>query len=259
MVRAPLRWLSGGEHRKKQSHNRRSIRRKFQTRTVKSVPEITLPGRSDRLVVIGRNGSGKTQAAAHWLSGKDFTREAWVMVNTKGDELLNEIAGFDGVKTITLQDTPGKTGLYMVRPLPNDDALEAFLWRIWAREKCGIYVDEGYMIGRFNRAFNALLTQGRSKKIPMIILAQRPSWLSQFVFSEATYYQVFHLNSEDDRKTVAGFVPLDRKTRNERLPDFHSLWYEVKSDTMVRFSPVPPRENIIEAFAAKLTRRKRFL
>lgn len=220
---------------------------------------VKLPGRSDRLVVIGRTGSGKTQAAAHWLSAKDFKREAWVMVNTKGDELLNEIAEFDQVKSIGLHENPGKTGLHMITPLPDDARLESFLWRLWKRGNCGLYVDEGYMVGRFNRAFNALLTQGRSLKVPMIVLAQRPSWLSQFVFSEADFFQVFHLNSEDDRKTVAGFVPIDKKERNERLPDFHSLWYNVKTNALHKFSPVPPRETILEVFRAKLTARKTYL
>lgn len=220
---------------------------------------LKLPGRSDRAVIIGRTGSGKTQAAAHWLSGKNFDREAWVMLNTKGDALLNEIAAFDKVKTISLTDKPGKTGLHMVRPLPDDPRLESFLWRIWEKGNCGIYVDEGYMVGRFNKAFNALLTQGRSLKVPMIILAQRPSWLSQFVFSEADFFQVFHLNSEDDRKTVAGFVPISKKDRNERLPDFHSLWYNVKDNVLNKFSPVPPRESILEAFRAKLTTRKSYI
>ena len=206
---------------------------------------LKFPSSSDRLAVIGRTGSGKTQAAAWHLSGKDFDRQPWVIVNTKGDPLLNQIGRIRGVRHITINDTPGDEGLYIVSPLPGEgDAIDAFFYRIWEKQNTGVYIDEGYMIDRTD-GLNALLTQGRSRHIPMIVLSQRPAWISKFVFSEADYIQLFHLQHEGDRKNVAQFVPFDTKYR---LQPYHSYWYNVGANEIVLFSPVPPRETILENF-----------
>ncbi len=206
------------------------------------------PGSHDRLAVLGRTGSGKTTAAAWHLSGKDFNAQPWLIVNTKGDPLLNEIAAIEGVKTITLDDTPEEQGLYIVSPQPGQHtALDLMFRRVWEKQDCGVYIDEGYMIEEPD-GFNALLTQGRSRNIPMIVLSQRPAWISKFVFSEADFVQVFHLQHLADRKNVAQFVPMDIDLR---LPKHHSLWYNVAENELNRLSPVPQKSIILNSFRAK--------
>lgn len=206
---------------------------------------VKFPGNHDRLAVIGRTGSGKTQAAAWHLSGKNFRKQPWLITNTKGDPLLNEIGAIPGVRNIEIDETPEEPGLYMVSPLPDQgEELDALFKRIWQKQNCGVYIDEGYMIDMTD-GLNALLTQGRSRLIPMIVLSQRPAWLSKFVFSEADFIQLFHLQHEGDRKNVAQFVPFDTKYR---LPRFHSYWYNVGDNEIVEFAPVPPRAKILESF-----------
>lgn len=203
------------------------------------------PGNHDRLAVIGRTGSGKTQAAAWHLSGKDFDRQPWVIVNTKGDPLLNEISDIEGVKSISLNEQVGEKGLYIVSPLPSErDQLDTFFRSLWEKQNVGVYIDEGYMIDKTD-GLNALLTQGRSRKIPMIVLSQRPAWISKFVFSEADFIQLFHLQHEADRKNVAQFVPFDTRIR---LPRYHSYWYNVADNEIIKFGPVPPRDVILQNF-----------
>lgn len=211
------------------------------------MPGIVFPGHTDRLAVIGRTGSGKTQAAAWHLSGKDFKAQPWVILNTKGDPFLNEIADIEGVQAIDITDTPGDEGLYITSPLPSQGIeIDAFLRRCWLKQNIGVYIDEGYMID-LTDGLNALLTQGRSRQIPMIVLSQRPAWLSKFVFSEADYIQLFHLQNSDDRKNVAKFVPFDPRWR---LQQFHSYWYNVGKNEIVQFAPVPDRETILDNFRA---------
>lgn len=217
--------------------------------------KIKLPNITQRLAVVGRTGSGKTQGAVWNLSKQNFRNFRWYVIDAKMDRLINSI---DGAEHISITDNvPKAPGLYITHPTPTDfenKIVEARLWDIWAQEKCGIFVDEGYMIGN-SPAFRAVLTQGRSKKIPMIILSQRPVWLSQFVFSEADFYQVYKVNRKDDVKTIKGFVP--RYTSN--LPAYHSIWHDVGEDITVIMKPVPLEDDILDNFEGKLGRRKKFI
>jgi hypothetical protein len=218
-----------------------------------------LPGNSHRVSIIGRTGTGKTQAGLWHLSLKHFSKFPWVMFDAKGDTLINEIAQIPGVKAISMKDTPDKSGLHILRATPpqmKSDAMDDFLWRIHKRGRCGLFCDEGYVFDPRGDAFNTVLTQGRSLQIPMIVLSQRPRWLSQFVFSEADFFQVFALNHVKDRRTCEEFIPADL---DNRLPDYHSLWYDVGRNSVHTFSPVPPRESILENFENRLRIRKRVI
>lgn len=210
---------------------------------------VKWPGHHDRTAILGRTGSGKTTFACWLLSGKNFNSQPWVMVNTKGDPLINEIAEIEGVKRIGIDDTPDDVGLHVVDPLPGEqEKLDAFFFRVWEKQNCGVYIDEGYMI-EITDGFNALLTQGRSRECPMIVLSQRPAWISKFVFSEADFISVFQLQHVDDRKNVSKFVPIDV---NARLPKHHSFWYNVSDNDLVKFEPVPPKAQIINNFKLSL-------
>lgn len=213
---------------------------------------VRLPGDTHRLSVLGRTGTGKTQAGLWHLSLKKFTKFPWVIFDAKGDSLINEIARNPLVKRITLADTPDKKGLHHLRATPPEmesDAMEDFLWRIHARGKCGLFLDEGFVFDPRSKALRTVLTQGRSLRIPMIILSQRPAWMSRFVFSEADFFQVFGLNDQDDVKTVKRFV---RGDVERRLPPYHSIWYDVGQDDAHLFLPVPPRDVILENFDQNL-------
>lgn len=219
--------------------------------------DARLPGNSHRLIEIGRTGTGKTQAGTWHLSVKNLRRDPWLVWNTKGDELLNEIAKMPGSNEIKFSDKITKPGLYFIRPKPHEmksEECEQFLWNIHKRGHTGMMFDEGYMMDKYSKALNAIYTQGRSLKIPTITCTQRPAWLSPFALSEADFFQVFHLNRKGDQKTVEDYVPADL---TRRLPDFHSLWYDVGTNTVSEFSPVPARERILENFEAQMRFNKR--
>lgn len=210
---------------------------------------VKWPGPTDRVAVLGRTGSGKTTLAAWLLSGHDFDAQPALIVNTKGDKLLNEIAAMDGVVTIDVAtQTPGERGLYHVRPNPDQaQELNELFRRVWEKENCLVYIDEGYMV-EIPDWFNALLTQGRSKHISMIVLSQRPAWISKYVFSECDFISLFNLQIADDRKTAAGFVPV---SKDYRLAKYHSYWYNVSDNELAQFAPVPNSAVILDTFRAK--------
>lgn len=212
---------------------------------------IKLPRFDKRTAIIGSTGSGKTQFAVWLLSIRDFDKRPWIIFDFKGDELIEEI---NPLEISIFGAPPKKPGLYVVRPIPqlHDKAVEEFLWKCWAQENLGLYVDEGYMLGNRNPALNACLTQGRSKRIEMMILSQRPVWMSKFVFSEANYFAVMNLTLEDDRKYVSSYIG---GTPINRLPQYHSLWYDCDGQRGTVLEPVPSREELIARFERRLSRK----
>lgn len=139
--------------------------------------------------------------------------------------------------------------------------MEEWLWKVWARENVGLYFDEAFMLPNSGHsrlgAFQAILTQGRSKKIPLISLVQRPSMISNFVFSEADFFSVFHLNRVQDKKTVQDLAEQLDFRKMEKLKEYHSHWYDVGKDTLFAMQPAPKPEKIAEEIDTKLRPKRR--
>lgn len=214
---------------------------------------MRLPNDQQRLTIVGATGSGKTQAALWHLSKRNFDEKPWIIYDFKIDEMINTI---EGLQEIALEDPlPERPGLYIVHPTPyQEEQVEAHMLRIWEKENIGVYVDEGIMVGTNNRGFRLLLTQGRSKHIPMITLSQRPVWLDRYVFSESEFYRVFRLQHVKDVASVEQFIPHDL---SERLPEYHSYYYDVPADELVVANPVPDESIIMDTFDMKLSRLKK--
>lgn len=219
------------------------------TAALGTAAQVQFPGPTDRVVIVGITGSGKTTAAMWHLSGKDFDAQPWLLINFKGDKLMLEVADIKGVQTIPVTGMPGEKGLYFVNPLPHDDeALDDLLRRIWERGNCGIFVDEVYRL-KITTWFEACMVQGRSKRIPMIICTQRPARMPLFVFSEAQYAQIYNLTKKADRVRIEDDFP--GISRDYHLARYHSYWYNVTERELAEFSPVPNEASIISTFRAK--------
>jgi hypothetical protein len=199
------------------------------------------------LSIVGATGSGKTQCALWHLSKRDFTERPWIVYNFKED------AGIDGIPgkiDLPIDALPTRPGVYVVHPHPSQQAeVERQMWAIWERKNIGVYIDEGYMVGKNSPAFRAIITQGRSRGIPLIVLSQRPVWMDKFVFSESEFFQIFRLNHRDDRKTVQGFADVDLE---KKLPDYCSRYYDVGANESWVCKPVPSIEVIHETFRKRL-------
>jgi hypothetical protein len=215
---------------------------------------MNLPDDTKRHAIIGATGSGKTQAALWHLSLRSIDTKPWIIYNWKDEKSIDEIPH---ARPIGIEEIPIRPGVYVVHPKPHEtDGVENQMWEIWSRQNTGVYVDEGYMLGRDNRAFRALLTQGRSRQVPLIVLSQRPVWMDRFVFSEADFYQVFRLNNRRDRKAVMEFVPANLE---KRLPDYHSHYYDVAANSVTVVKPVPDIQRIHSYFDSRLKRLKRVI
>jgi hypothetical protein len=216
---------------------------------------MNFPGDTDRLTIVGATGSGKTQAGMYHLSRRNIDTGIWIVYDFKRDELINEIESAQHIEMTS--PLPERPGLYVVHPRPgNEDVVDEHMFRIWDSENIGVYVDEGYMVGNRSAGFRALLTQGRSKHIPMIVLSQRPVYMDKFVFSESQFFQVFRLQHDDDVSSAQKFIPFDL---SERLPQYHSYYYDVVSNRLVVLSPVPDRDAILDTFATKLHQTRKVI
>lgn len=215
--------------------------------------KFRFPKLSERTVIMGMTGSGKTTFGVWTLSYAAFDVQPFIVLDYKGDDLISEIPH---TREISLKEIPKHPGLYIVRPIPqtDDEAVEEWLRKVWQRERIGLFFDESYMVPQKHGALNAIFTQGRSKKIPVIALTQRPAWLSRFIFSEADHFAVFYLHLPDDQKKAREFLGTRALSR---LPPFHSYWYDVKQNALFIFTPVDAEETL-ERFDERLAPKRRF-
>lgn len=214
--------------------------------------DIRLPGPTDRTAIVGRTGTGKTVAAIWHLSEQDFNERPWVMLNFKNDALINQI---ERAERIGLNRVPVEPGIYKIDVTPySSDQLPAWFRQVWEQGNIGLLIDEGYRINPRDEWFNACLTQGRSKQISMIILSQRPVWLSRFVLSEATYIQVFDLTHKEDEDVVRGYIRDDERQDelDKPLPPFYSFYYDVARKQLDVFAPVPGEDEILDVIDRRL-------
>lgn len=208
---------------------------------------MRFPDDSNRLSIIGSTGSGKTQAALWHLSHRNFHIMPWIVYNFKMEQSIDSIPY---AKQLALNEIPVRPGIYIVHPLPQQlPEVQNQMFHIWKTGGMGLYVDEGYMMGNHNEEFRAILTQGRTKRIPVIVLSQRPVWMDRFVFSESEFFQVFRLNHKKDIKNVEEFIPADL---SQSLPDYHSFYYDVGEREVKVLKPVPDLETIHRTFEYRL-------
>jgi hypothetical protein len=214
---------------------------------------MRLLGIQDRISIVGRTGSGKTVGAGFHALAIPIEDMPLLIYNFKGDELIEQIGEHPEVKHITTAQFPDGPGVWIVNPLPGEeDRVEEQLWRVWARRYTAVWFDEGYMITG-SKAYRAILTQGRSLRIPAISVSQRPVWMDVFSFTEATYFHVYDLVNAADRKKMMEYVPADL---SKRLPAFYSYHHDVPEAQTEILRPVPPPDEIVRRFHGRLDAMK---
>jgi hypothetical protein len=105
-------------------------------------------------------------------------------------------------------------------------------------------------------AYHALLTQGRSKRIPVITLTQRPVQIPRVAFSEISHCVVFDLNDRKDQQRIEEIAP--RGIMDVPTKPHHARWYSVKKNKIWVMSPVPVANEIRDAVNAQLEPKKRW-
>lgn len=219
------------------------------------VDPLPLPGVADRTIIVGQTGSGKTYFGVWLLSHQDMVKRPWVVIDYKREALFHEL-GKNTYRGLLRpgSDPPRKPGLYLIQPMESDDdAMDDFLWRVWKRGNIGLYIDEGMMIpaGR-GSAMRAILTQGRSLRLPVIALSQRPVEIDRYFFSESSFFAEFFLMDREDRKTLTRYTPFNADEVPER---HHCYWYDSKRRVVEYLAPVPDKADFLGRIRARAPRR----
>ena len=225
--------------------------------------EIRSPTEQNRTVVLGRTGTGKSQFAWALMSTRNYHEMPWVIIDYKREDLIDDTVkacrGF--IKDISPRDKPPtKPGVYrmLCAPVIDDEAVNKFLWACYKQGHIGLLIDEGYALPqKHGHPFDIILTQGRSLHIPVIVLYQRPAWMSRFAIAQADFFAVFEQNDERDLKITKQFVKPaiigDKQiTVFSSLPKFSCLWYDVSRGQSTVLAPAPDRQTIINLFKRRL-------
>lgn len=216
---------------------------------------MKLPDDSERHLIAGRTGSGKTTEGLHQFSQRSFDRIPWLLLDTKGNDLLARVPV---TAPLSLADPlPIDPGVYVVR-VGWEDAepggrLESYLMDVCDRGGIGTFVDEGQTLGHRHRGLRTLLTRGRSAGCPVIFLCQRPMEIDTFALSESEYLQFFELQHPDDYERVWRFMP-KHLADIENLPPYHSVIYQPRTKQVELLGPCPPFEVIRERIATRMPR-----
>lgn len=219
------------------------------------VTPFILPGVSDRTIIVGQTGSGKTWFGVWLLSMMNYDRMPWVVIDYKREALFRELGKSTFRAMLNVHsEAPKKPGLYLLQPFESDDeAVDDFLWRLWRKGNVGIYIDEAMMMvaGR-GSAMRAILTQGRSLKIPVIALSQRPVEIDRYFFSEARCFAEFFLMDREDRKTLTRYTPF----QPDNVPEaHHCYWYDSQTRRELYLAPVPHKDAFLGRIKARAPRK----
>jgi hypothetical protein len=217
-----------------------------------------MPDDSQRTLIIGRTGGGKSMEAAHHLSQRSIDTMPWVIIDTKGDDVM---ARLPITAPRRLEDGPppvDEPGLYVVHAEVEDQGrggpLTDFLTAVYHQGNTGIVLDEAAILGQQNRALRLLLTMGRSKKCPLIMCSQRPVYIDKYAMTESEFIQVFYIQYKQDQKTVHECVPenlLDFE-HLQNLPLYHSAYYDVRRNSVSYLPPCPDFQSIYDTILSRL-------
>jgi len=216
------------------------------------------PDATRRTTIVGATGSGKTRFAAWLWSNSPFRTRPYIAIDFKGDDLIAQI---DRAQEIAIKDKiPKAPGLYVIRPMPHEqDEMDQWLYRVWQRGEIGLWLDEGFMLPQ-SRYLDAILTQGRSLRIPATILTQRPVRCSRHVFAQADCFALFEMYDWRDIETVTQFVPQDDVwTFDYELPRFSCRWRDNPNRISSVIDPVPDDGYILDRFDSALRPKLRGL
>jgi hypothetical protein len=149
----------------------------------------------EHIAAVGDTGTGKT----YLISKLTDLRQYVVIIRTKPDDI--KFPGFRTVRKASAMDSMYDTRI-LLTPQYSYQLRETYgaLERAWEQGGWTIVVDELWYVEKMLRLGSLterLLTQGRSKKISVIVGMQRPAQISRFAISQCTHLFTFRVEGRD--------------------------------------------------------------
>ena len=150
----------------------------------------------EHVAVIGTTGTGKTYLVSKLVE----LREHVVILRTKPDDI--EFEGFREFRTAKAMEDWRNNHL-LIRPKYEQQPSVCYdvLDKVWRMGRWTIVVDEFFYVQRLGlaKSLERLLTQGRSKRISLVLGMQRPVQVTRFALSEITHLFAFRIEGRDLR------------------------------------------------------------
>jgi len=182
----------------------------------------------EHIFIAGRTGSGKSELAQIYLSGKDNA----ICLDTKGTEDWKRI---QDVKVFTRLDELVNFGIGKAIYRPrweelNQQYYNSFFEWIYKRGNTDVWVDEITSVCPSANVipdyYKGCLTRGRTLGISIWSLTQRPKDIPLVTMSESKHFFIFDLNLENDRKRVQEIIACNEiKLLPSKVFEEFSFWY----------------------------------
>lgn len=149
----------------------------------------------EHIAAVGDTGSGKT----YLISKLTELRQYVVIFRTKPDDI--KFPGFRKARTVGALDDLYETRI-LLEPKHGQQMRQGYelLTRVFEQGGWTIVIDEEWFVEarlRLTEYVETLLTQGRSKKISVVVGTQRPARISRFVISQCTHLFTFRVEGRD--------------------------------------------------------------
>lgn len=147
------------------------------------------------IAAVGDTGTGKTYLISKLVELRQYV----VIFRTKPDDI--KFAGFRKARTVAALDDLYETRI-LLEPKPGQQMRQGYelLTRIFEQGGWTVVIDEEWYVEarlHLTEYVEQLLTQGRSKKISVVVGMQRPARISRFVISQCTHLFTFRLEGRD--------------------------------------------------------------
>ena len=192
---------------------------------------------SDRLLITGRTGSGKSHLARRIFEASPTPR---LLIDPKDGESTAYAVTFSDPNR--LPESP------VARFVPQDptdlDIYDRLYGVVFDAGPRTVWLDEARYAAPANgipRNVGRVVTQGRSKGIGHIACTQRPVWFAPELLSESEHVITFATSHPRDLDTIAGVLSISPRELGgllAELSEYGFSWYDVRLQTVTLCPPV---------------------